>query len=74
MCHVVSQPHEDKLMELLRAGRLDIVIGDRPWALSLLRRKENSCLVFNDPPRVVIPCFTTRTGSTPTSYPRSRAS
>lgn len=57
MPNVISRPHEDKLMELLRAGRLDIVIGDRPWALSLLRQKNNSCVVINDPPLVVVPLF-----------------
>ena len=57
MPNVISKTHEDKLMQLLRAGRLDIVIGDRPWALSLLREKINACVVINDPPLVVVPLF-----------------
>ncbi len=57
MPKVVRKTHEDKLMQLLRANRLDIVIGDRPWAQSLKREKSNACVRINEPPLVVIPLF-----------------
>lgn len=56
MPDVTHLPDEDKLMEMLLAGRLDIVIGDRPWAL-MQSGPGRECVRINEPPLVVIPLY-----------------
>lgn len=57
MPHVTKMPHEDKLLELLKAGRIDALIIDRTWANSILDDPDNSCLKINEPPLVTIPLY-----------------
>lgn len=53
MPFITELPDENRLKELLLAKRLDVVIGDRPWA----ERQTEECLRINEPPLVVIPLY-----------------
>ncbi|MDC0336149.1 transporter substrate-binding domain-containing protein [Pseudodesulfovibrio sp.] len=54
MPYVTKSFDENKLMELLAAQRLDVVIGDRPWA----EKQGGLCDArINEPPLVVIPLY-----------------
>ncbi len=48
---------EDKLMDLLVARRLDVVIGDRPWAERQIDMPGHGCVRINEPPLVRIPLY-----------------
>jgi len=48
---------EDKLMDLLVAKRLDVVIGDRPWAERQTDMPGHECVRINEPPLVRIPLY-----------------
>lgn len=48
---------EKKLIELLTRGRLDIVIGDRPWANNVARKLGDPLFTINEPPLVSIPLY-----------------
>lgn len=48
---------ERKLVDMLVAHRLDIVVGDRPWANTLLTEPGNACLRINEPPLVTVPLY-----------------
>ena len=62
---------ERKLVEMLVAHRLDIVVGDRPWANTLLADPANACLRINEPPWWPCPSTITCTNATATSSPPS---
>lgn len=57
MPFVTSLPDERQLMKMLLAERLDIVIGDRPWAEAQRETSGRKCLRINEPPLVVIPLY-----------------
>jgi len=48
---------ERKLVDMLVAHRLDIVVGDRPWANTLLAAPGTACLRINEPPLVTVPLY-----------------
>lgn len=54
---VVRKADEENLMGMLLAGRLDVVIGDRPWAEGQQRKPGRQCVRINEPPLVVIPLY-----------------
>ncbi len=57
MPSVTALTHEDKLVKLLLGNRLDIIIGDRPWAETLIEYPDQNCLRINEPPLVVTPLY-----------------
>jgi len=57
MPSVVRKADENKLTQLLKAGRLDVVIGDRPWAISETLKADGECVRINEPPLVTIPLY-----------------
>jgi polar amino acid transport system substrate-binding protein len=57
MPNVTRMPSETMLMELLLAHRLDVVIGDRPWALTQLAGVGHECVRINEPPLMSIPVY-----------------
>jgi polar amino acid transport system substrate-binding protein len=57
MPNVTRMPSEAMLMELLLAHRLDVVIGDRPWALTQLAGVDHECVRINEPPLMSIPVY-----------------
>lgn len=54
---VVRLDDENKLVQLLKAGRLDVIVVDRTWAETLGRDKRNGCLRINEPPLVSVPLY-----------------
>jgi len=57
MPFVTRAVDENKLMELLLVDKLDIVIGDRPWAEAQIMLPEYKCVRINEPPLKVIPLY-----------------
>lgn len=54
---IVRLNDEEQLVEMLVEGRLDVVVGDRPWARSMAGEPGRECLRINEPPLVVIPLY-----------------
>jgi polar amino acid transport system substrate-binding protein len=54
---LTRMPDENKLMQLLLAGRLDALLVDRPWALTQVRSPDGDRLRINEPPLAVIPLY-----------------
>lgn len=54
---VVRLSNENKLLDLLLAGRLDTIIVDRAWALSIQQAPRHECLVINAPVLTSIPLY-----------------
>ncbi|WP_316896741.1 transporter substrate-binding domain-containing protein [Pseudodesulfovibrio indicus] len=54
---LTRMPDENKLMQLLLAGRLDALLVDRAWALTQVRDPDGDRLRINEPPLAVIPLY-----------------
>ncbi len=57
MPNITSRVDEKNLMKMLLADRLDVVIGDRPWAEVQVALPGGQCIQINEPPLVVIPLY-----------------
>ncbi len=55
--NVTRTTSADKLLQLLLEGRVDLLLSDRPWAISQKGLPGNECLRIQEPPLVTIPLY-----------------
>ena len=55
--YVIKTPDTEKMVTLLMEGRADMILSDRPWAMSQQMRPGKECLIINEPPLVTIPLY-----------------